>query len=55
VEYWTRTHHSNEDVFDRIQADDLKEAAVILATFAYDAAMMDAKVPRKPERQSPAN
>ncbi|HEY2156189.1 MAG TPA: M20/M25/M40 family metallo-hydrolase, partial [Isosphaeraceae bacterium] len=29
VEYDTRTHHSNQDVFDRIQADDLKQAATI--------------------------
>src|SRR5206468_8459801 len=39
VEYMSRTHHSNEDVFDRIQADDLKQASVIMAGFVYDAAM----------------
>jgi len=49
LDYSTRTHHSNEDVFDRIQADDLKQASVILAAFAYEAAMMDTKFPRKPE------
>jgi carboxypeptidase Q len=48
LEYMTRSHHSNQDVFDRIQADDLKEAATILAAFAYDAAMIDEKLPRKP-------
>ena len=48
LEYRSRTHHSNEDVYDRIQVDDLKQAAVILAAFAYDAAMADEKVPRKP-------
>ncbi len=48
VEYNTRTHHSNMDVFDRIQADDMKQMAVILASFVYQAAMMDDKMPRKP-------
>jgi carboxypeptidase Q len=48
LEYRSRTHHSNEDVYDRIQAEDLKQTAVILAAFAYDAAMADEKVPRKP-------
>jgi carboxypeptidase Q len=48
VEYWTRTHHSNEDVFDRIQADDLKQASTILAAFAWNAATMDERFPRKP-------
>lgn len=48
LDYGTRTHHTNEDLFDRVPADDLKQAAVILATFAYDAAMADEKLPRKP-------
>ncbi|HWX23261.1 MAG TPA: M20/M25/M40 family metallo-hydrolase [Candidatus Binatia bacterium] len=48
LDYRSRTHHSNEDVLDRIQPDDLKQAAVILAAFAYDAANVDEKLPRKP-------
>jgi hypothetical protein len=48
VEYETRTHHSNQDVFDRIQADDMKQAAIIMAAFVYQAAMRDEKLPRKP-------
>jgi hypothetical protein len=48
VEYETRTHHSNQDVFDRIQSDDMKQAATIMAVFAYQAAMRDEKLPRKP-------
>lgn len=47
VEYETRTHHSNQDVFDRIQADDMKQAAVIMAAFVYNTAMRDEKLPRK--------
>ncbi len=51
IEYSTRTHHSNQDVFDRIQAEDMKQAAVIMAVFIYNTAMMDEKIPRKPARQ----
>jgi len=47
LDYSTRTHHSNQDVFDRIQADDLKEAATVMAAFVYDAAMIDEQMPRK--------
>ena len=40
IHYSTRTHHSNQDVYDHIQADDMKQAAVIMASFVYNAAMM---------------
>jgi hypothetical protein len=49
IEYDTRTHHSNMDVFDRVQADDMKQAATIMAAFVYNTAMRDEKLPRKPE------
>ena len=48
VEYDTRTHHSNEDNYDRIQADDMKQASTVMAAFIYQTAMMDQKIPRKP-------
>ncbi len=48
IEYDTRTHHSNQDVYDRIQADDMKQAATIMAAFVYNTAMRDEKLPRKP-------
>ncbi len=48
VEYDTRTHHSNMDLYERLQADDMKQASVIMAAFAYNAAMRDEKLPRKP-------
>ncbi|HEV2883400.1 MAG TPA: M28 family peptidase, partial [Pyrinomonadaceae bacterium] len=47
IEYDTRTHHSNQDVFDRIQAEDMKQASAIMAAFVYNAAMRDEKLPRK--------
>lgn len=48
IEYDARTHHSNMDVYDRVQEDDMKQASVIMAAFAYNAAMRDAMFPRKP-------
>jgi carboxypeptidase Q len=47
LEYDTRNHHSNMDVYDHLQEDDLKQAATIVAAFVYNAAMRDAKIPRK--------
>jgi carboxypeptidase Q len=47
IDYNTRTHHSNQDVYDRIQTDDLKQAAVIMAAFLYNAATRDEMLPRK--------
>ena len=48
VEYDTRTHHSNMDVYDRIQRGDMMQAAVIEAAMVYHTAMRDEKLPRKP-------
>ena len=54
LDYETRTHHSNMDVYDRLQADDLKQMAVIVASFVYNAAMRDQMFPRKPvEKELP--
>src|SRR5262249_23139793 len=47
MEYDTRTHHSNMDVYDRLQPDDLKQMAVIVASFVYMAAQRDQMSPRK--------
>jgi hypothetical protein len=54
IEYDTRTHHSNMDVYDRLQFDDLRQIAVIVADFVYNAAMRDQMFPRKPiEKELP--
>ena len=42
------THHTDVDVYDRLQRDDLMQAAVVVATFAYQAASRDEMLPRKP-------
>jgi carboxypeptidase Q len=43
------THHTDMDVYDRLQREDLMQAAVVIATFAYDAATRDELLPRKPQ------
>ena len=48
IEYETRTHHSNMDVYERLQRDDLIQASVVLASFLYNTAMRDEMLPRKP-------
>jgi carboxypeptidase Q len=48
IEYSTRTHHSTQDLYDRIQADDMKQAATVMAAFVYQTAMRDERLPRKP-------
>jgi len=48
LDYESRTHHSNEDVYERLQPGDLKQAAVVEAVFVYNTAMRDQMLPRKP-------
>ncbi|MCA1619079.1 MAG: M20/M25/M40 family metallo-hydrolase [Acidobacteria bacterium] len=50
LEYGTRTWHSNQDTYDRVVPEDLIQAAVVVAAFVYNSAMMDGKLPRKPLR-----
>ncbi|MER3525273.1 MAG: peptidase M28 [Ignavibacteria bacterium] len=48
IEYNTLTHHSTMDVLDRVVEQDVQQGAVIMAIFAYNAAMRTEKLPRKP-------
>ncbi|HXG00378.1 MAG TPA: M20/M25/M40 family metallo-hydrolase [Bacteroidota bacterium] len=48
IEYSTLTHHSTMDVADRVVPKDLQQSAVIMAIFAYNAAMRDQPIPRRP-------
>ena len=48
LEYNARTHHSNMDVYDRVQRDELVQQATVAAVFAWDAANRDEMLPRKP-------
>jgi len=47
IEYFARTWHTTQDVYDRIIEDDLKQSSIIMATFAYNSAMSNDKLPRK--------
>jgi hypothetical protein len=51
IEYSPRTHHSNMDVYDRLQSDDLKQASTVMAAMIWNAANMNEKFPRKPVRR----
>jgi carboxypeptidase Q len=48
LDYESRTHHSNQDVVERLQAADLKQISTVEAIFVYNAAMRDQMMPRKP-------
>jgi hypothetical protein len=48
LEYFTRTHHSNMDLYDYLEEKDLKQASVVMAVFAYHAAQREERFPRKP-------
>lgn len=49
IDYRTRTHHTNMDLYERLQASDLRKNAVIIATMVMQTANMDQKMPRKPK------
>lgn len=46
VTYDVRTHHTNVDTYERVREEDLKQNAIVLAWFIYNAAMTDEKLPR---------
>ncbi len=48
MEYNTRTHHSNMDVYDRVQPGDMMQCAAIMAAFVYNAATRPEMLPRIP-------
>jgi carboxypeptidase Q len=48
LDYGSRTHHSNMDTYERLQPEDLAQAAMVEAIFVYNTAMRDQMLPRKP-------
>jgi hypothetical protein len=46
MDYGTRTHHSNQDTYDRLSEDDLKQAATIVASFVYNTSQREEMIPR---------
>lgn len=53
MDYGTRTHHSNQDTYDKLSEADLKQAATIAAWFVYNTAQRNEMMPRK-ELPAPA-
>lgn len=47
LDYGSRTHHSNQDTYDKLSEDDLKQAATIVASFVYNTAQREEMIPRK--------
>jgi carboxypeptidase Q len=54
VEYGSRTHHSSQDLYERIQPADMKHNAVAVAAFVYFTANRPELLPRKPQPQAVA-
>jgi carboxypeptidase Q len=54
VDYSSRTHHTNVDTYERLQAGDLMKNAAVVASFAYHAANRAERLPRKPMPRPPA-
>jgi hypothetical protein len=48
MDYNTRTHHSNQDTYDRLVEDDLRKSATIIASFVYHTSEREKQIPRKP-------
>ena len=54
IEYGTHTWHTNLDTYERILEDDVKKAAVVVATAVYELAMRDELLPRFSKRHDAA-
>ncbi len=48
LDYFPQLHHTNQDVYDHCVPEDLVQSAVVMASFAYHAAMRPEMLPRKP-------
>ncbi|HUX32645.1 MAG TPA: hypothetical protein VMV51_02135, partial [Gemmatimonadaceae bacterium] len=48
LEYAARTHHTNMDVVDRVQPDDMKQMSTVVAAMAWLTAQRDSMLPRRP-------
>lgn len=48
ADYFSNVHHTHLDTYDHVVPEDLKQAAAIIASFAYHAAMREQRMPRKP-------
>jgi Zn-dependent M28 family amino/carboxypeptidase len=46
LDYWQRTHHTSADTYERLNIDDLKQAAIVIAGTAWAIANREEPVPR---------
>jgi len=46
--YDARTRHTNVDFYEAVSEKDLQQSAIVMAVFAYQAAMRDRPIPRRP-------
>jgi hypothetical protein len=53
IEYEPLTHHTNLDSYERLQPEDMRRNATILAGFVFLAANREEKLPRKPAPAAP--
>lgn len=53
MDYFSRTHHSSVDVYDKVQKSDLTQASMVLASFVAHAANRNDMLPRKPMPKDP--
>ena len=54
LDYMPRLHHTHIDSYDHVLPEDMRQASVVLATFAYKAATAEKRVPRKPMPTEPS-
>jgi hypothetical protein len=45
-DYDTRMHHTNVDMYERVREADLKQNAIVMAWFAWQAANTSDRIPR---------
>jgi hypothetical protein len=48
LDYGSRIHHSSIDTLDHMKADDLRQAAVVMASMLLSAANSEKELPRPP-------
>lgn len=53
LDYMDHVHHSNMDNYDHLQIEDLKQAAIIVASFVYQSSVRPALLPRKAHVKEP--
>lgn len=51
LDYSTRTHHTNMDMYEYLVPDDVRQAALVVAAMLYNTAMRDRMLPRAVSRQ----